>query len=302
MTAKTRLHTFGRSCHLVITGPYNNCDEMVAMARDELVRLEEKFSSYRDTSVISRINQAAGTGSFSPLDAEGRSLFNYASTLWEQSKHLFDPTIRLLQNCYNDEGELRSTEAQLSDMLSLVGWSHMEVGKEGARLNKKGMLIDLNSCVCAYAVDSVRKILLKEGVESALIEMDQDVVTIGRQPDGANWLVGVRHPKGSRTAIARLKVNGMGFTRRGDFERRVMIKDEYFGRGLSPVDGHPVPGLLSVMVVADNCLTACSAASIARLKTEKTAMQWLDGLGMQWMAIDRKLGCHGPLAPRKGLF
>ncbi len=297
MTAKLRLHAFGRSCQLTIDGPENNCQDLANLATEELKRLESKFSSYHDGSIISQINQAAGTGSYTALDGESRSLLEYATTLWSQSNHLFDPTTRLLQNCYNEAGELCASESQLQSMLSLVGWSHMKLSEDGALLENKGMIIDLNSCVCAYAVDSVRRLLVKRGVESAMIELDQDVVTIGRQTDGANWLVGVRHPQGSRTAIARLKVNSKGFTRRGDFEHHVKIGGENFGRGLSPVDGHPIPGLLSVMVVADSCLTACSAASIARLRTEQAAMQWLEELGMPWMAIDREFNCHGPLAP-----
>jgi thiamine biosynthesis lipoprotein len=72
---------------------------------------------------------------------------------------------------------------------------------------------------------------------------------------------------------------------------------EQFGRALSPVDAQPLPGLLSVAVIAENCLTACSAANIARFKTEQAALRWLDKLGLPWMAIDRQLNCHGPLAP-----
>lgn len=298
MAVKTRLHSFGRSCQLVIDGPAGNGDALTELARNELERLEEKFSSYRDASIISRINQAAGTGAFTPLDAESRSLFEYVSALWSQSSHLFDPTTRLLQNCYAEDGRQIASQGQLEGMLKLVGWKYLEINDQGARLVHKGMLIDLNSCIAAYAVDSVRKALKRNQVESALIEMDRDVATIGKQPDGANWLVGVRHPKGSRTAITRLKVNGRGFAMRGDFERCITVDGENFGRGLSPVDGKPIPGLLSVVVVADSCLTACSAASIARLKTEQAAIHWLEGLELPWMAIDRNLACHGPLAPR----
>jgi thiamine biosynthesis lipoprotein len=52
-----------------------------------------------------------------------------------------------------------------------------------------------------------------------------------------------------------------------------------------------------VAVIAENCLTACSAANIARFKTEQAALRWLEKLGLPWMAIDRQLNCHGPLAP-----
>ena len=168
---------------------------------------------------------------------------------------------------------------------------------KGARLPLTGMAVNLDDCIKPYAVDSVRKILVRRGVTNGLIEMDRDVASIGRQEDGANWLVGVRHPKGPRTAITRMKLNDKGFAMRGDFERRICIGGENFGRALSPVDAQPLPGLLSVAVIAENCLTACSAASIARLKTEPAGLRWLEKLGYPWMAIDRDLHCHGPLAP-----
>lgn len=300
MLTKTRLHSFGKPCQLVIDGAAGNGEALANLARLELERLEAKFSSYKDSSIVSRINQAAGTGAFTPIDAESRSLFEYVSALWLQSSHLFDPTTRLLHNCFSEDGRQIASDTQLQNMLKLVGWKQLELSNVGARLARKGMLIDLNSCICAYAADCVGKILKRHGVRSALIEMDRDAATIGRQPDGANWLVGVRHPQGNRTAIARLKVNASGFAIRGDFERRISVDGENFGRGLSPVDGQPIPGMLSVIVIADNCLTACSAASIARLKTEQAAINWLNGLELPWMAIDRQLVCHGPLAPSSG--
>jgi thiamine biosynthesis lipoprotein len=273
-------------------------EEFLAIAMDELRRVETKFCAYQPNSVISDLNRSSGTGGYTPLDAETRSLLQFATALWQESKHLFDPTTRILQDCYADDGRLLATSEQLQQMLSLVGWGHLEVTENGARLQRKGMLVDLNSCVRPYAVDCARRLLLKHGVSHAKIEMDQDVVTVGRQPDGANWLVGLRHPHGPRTAITRLKLNDGGYAMRGDFERRVTVEGEHFGRGLSPVDGRPVPGLLSVAVTAENCLTACGATSVARLKTEQAALKWLDALGLPWLAIDRELRCHGPLAPK----
>ena len=295
--SECRLHAFGGSCHLVVNNSADRGAEFLQLAQDEIRRLEIKFSSFEPESTISRMNREAGTGSFTPLDAEVRSLFHYVAALWDESKHMFDPTTRLLQNCYDDKGRLLASAEQLRGMLNLVGWRHLEIEENGARLNEKGMLIDLNSCIRPYALDSVRKILLKSGVSNALIEMDKDITTIGKQPDGANWLVGVRFPRGSRTAITRLKLNNKGYAMRGDFERAVNQDGERFGRALSPVDGQPVPGLLSVAVIADNCLTACGAASVARLKTESAGLDWLENLGFPWLAIDRQLNCHGPLSP-----
>ena len=292
------LHVFGSPCHLVMGGRSTNGQELEQLAQAELSRLEAKFGSHYPESVVSAINLAAGTGAYTELDAEGRSLFGYVSALWEQSNRLFDPSTRVLRECYNAAGQLRATEKQLQGMLKLVGWSALEIGERGVRLPTRGMVINLDNCVRPYAVDSVLKLLRREGVEHALIEMDREAASIGKQPDGANWLVGFRHPKGPRTAIARLKLNNKGFAMRGNFEHRIQLGAENFGRALSPVDGQPLPGLLSVAVVADNCLTACSAASIARLKTEQAGIAWLDKLGLPWLAIDRELNCIGPLSPR----
>jgi thiamine biosynthesis lipoprotein len=157
--------------------------------------------------------------------------------------------------------------------------------------------MDLNSCVRPYALDSVRKLLIAHDVSNAYLEVDNDVVTIGKQFDGANWLVGMRIPKYAHAAIVRLKVNNKGFALRGDFEQTIVQHDELFGRALSPIDGQPIPGLLSVAVIAENCVTACSAASIARLKTESNGIKWLEQLGLPWAAVDRQRNCIGPLAP-----
>ncbi len=292
-----RLNVFGSACHILVGLDTSDSPDPLELAQNELDRLEARFASFCLDSIIDSINQRAGTGVFTPLDDEARSLFNYVTVLWDQSNHLFDPTTRVLVDCYNRQGKLLVTEEQLQDLLKLVGWSGLEVTSRGARLPARGLRINLDNCVRPYAIDSVRKLLLRTGVKNALIEMNQDVTSIGKHPDGSNWLVGVRHPKGTRTAIARLKLNDRGFAMRGNFEHRLSIAGENFGRALSPIDAQPLPGLLSVAVIADNCLTACSAASIARLKTEQAGLRWLEKLGLPWMAIDRNLKCQGPLAP-----
>jgi len=294
--SEIRLHAFGRACHLVVDNGDGRGTALLYSCQDELKRLENKFSSYLPDSIPSRINQSAGTGFYVPLDAEARSLFHYVDALWQESKHIFDPTTRILQDCYNSTGNLLASRDQLHGMLKLVGWGNLAITDTGAHLSRKGMMIDLNSCIRPYALDSVRKLLLKNDVDKAFIAMDQEVASIGKEPDGANWLVGMRVPKGSRAAIVRLKLNHKGFALRGDFEQTVIQDGERFGRALSPVDGQPIPGLLSVAVIADNCLTACSAASVARLKTETTGIKWLEKLGLPWLAVDRQFNCHGPLA------
>lgn len=292
-----RLQAFGRVCRLVLDDKKAEREELISLCSEELSRLESKFSAFHPDSIVSRLNECAGTGSFVELDAEGHSLFDFVDALWGQSKHLFDPTTRILLNCYDASGRLRASREQLAGMIKLVGLAHLERDARGAHMTRKGMQIDLNSCVRPYAVDCLRKLLLRHGVEHALIELDQEVASIGKQPGGANWLIGVRLPKSSSFAIERIKLNNMCYAMRGNFELSHLVDGERFGRALSPIDGQPLPGLLAVGITADTCLAACSAASIARLKTEAAGLKWLDQIGMPWVAVDRNLRCHGTLAP-----
>ena len=290
-----RTRVFGVSCHICVENVTDRGDELISLARSEFQRLEQKFSAFYSGSLIGNINKHAGDSVFTPLDPESRSLFEFANALWHQSNHQFDPSTCILQSCYSDGKPVKNSQSLLAQHLPHVGWSQFELTADGARLLNKGTLIDLDSCVRSYAVDSVRRIFTNQGVNSALICLDDDMATIGKQPDGANWLVGVKYPKGSGMAITRLKLNNRGYAIRGNFNRCLTIEKERFGSALSPVDGRPIPGLLSVGVMADSCLEACGAATVAQVKTELAALKWLEKLGYPWVAIDRQLQCHGLL-------
>ncbi|MEH6569655.1 MAG: FAD:protein FMN transferase [Halioglobus sp.] len=292
---ESRFRVFGQACHLVLNIENDNSGEILGASEQEFRRIEAKFDSFDPQSLVGLINTRAGSGEFTPLDPESLSLFQYAEALWDQSKHIYDPTSYLIQRYYAKGRNKSAHRSGLKDDLTRVGWQNIEIGEQGARLAIPGMQLNLNSCIRPYAVDCVRKLLLKYGVKNALIDLDKDVATIGKQGDGANWLVGVRYPDGSRTAIERFKLNNKAYAIRGNFENALQIDGERFSRALSPIDGQPIPGLLGVAVIADTCLTASGAASVARMKTQNNALKWLDELGLHWLAIDRNFKCHGPV-------
>jgi thiamine biosynthesis lipoprotein len=294
--AEYRGTLLARRCHLVTCNADNRGAESLDVAITELRRIEDKFSAYTPDSVVSQINEDAGKGRFTPLDAESRSLLNYVSTLWEESRHMFDPTSRPLQSAYGGHQPLKGYKSILAQLLPLVAWEKLEITAQGARLAEPGVILDLDSCIRPYAVDCARKKLVEREVSSALIDLGTDTATIGRQPDGSNWLIGVRYPKGAGASIRRIKLNQKGYAIRGNFEQCLTMDGERFSRTLSPVDGQPIPGLLSIGVVADRALDACSAVNVARLKTEQSALKWLAEIGLPWFAVDRQLNCHGPLA------
>jgi thiamine biosynthesis lipoprotein len=295
-SSEFRLRAFGAACHICVEDNGSQSDAVLSLAKLELSRLESKYSAFNSTSIVGKMNKAAGHSEFIELDGEARSLFEFATALWHESNHQFDPSSIILHSCYSDNGPVQGAKVLLQQRLPKVDWSRIELTDNGARILDSGMLVNLDSCVRPYAADCIRRILASQGVRSALISLDEDITTIGKQPDGANWLVGVKHPKSNGVAIARLKLNNRGYSIRGDFENCLTMHNERFGRAFSPIDGHPIPGLLCVGVMANTALEACGAANVAQVKTEKQALNWLSTLDLPWFAIDRNLTCHGLLS------
>ncbi|MEP6389170.1 MAG: FAD:protein FMN transferase [Halioglobus sp.] len=295
---KLRQTILHRPCHLVVSSGNISANDAIDLALTEFKRIESLLSSYQPGSLIYALNSSAGTGEFVELNAEARSLFSFVDMLWQQSNQLFDPTTSAAQPLYGSERTISRLEKRIDELQPNMGWHKLELTESGGRLLEPGMRIDLDSIVRPYAVDRVRKKLIAAGIKHALIDLDHDVATIGTQPDGSNWLIGLRYPKGNSAAISRLKLNQQGYALRGSFEHSLSINGEQFGRAISPIDGLPLLGPISVAVVAQNCLDACSAANIARTKTEAAALDWLSKLNMPWFAIDRQGKCHGTLASK----
>ncbi len=77
----------------------------------------------------------------------------------------------------------------------------------------------------------------------------------------------------------------------GDYERCIVIDGVHYGHILNPKTGWPVRELAAVSVVADLCLVAGSAATIAMLKDER-GIAWLEALGLphRWTKVSGESG------------
>jgi thiamine biosynthesis lipoprotein len=112
------------------------------------------------------------------------------------------------------------------------------------------------------------------GIRHGLVNLGGDIKIIGPQPDGAPWAIGIRHPRQPGAFIKTL-VSGAG--RHGQ-QRRLRALHRGGWRPLrpwlNPRTGWPVAYLAAVSVVADLCVVAGSASTIAMLK-EQAGPEWL---------------------------
>lgn len=262
-------------------------DAYAAAARTEILRLEEKYSRYREDSVTTRINRSAGNADGVELDAESAALLDYAHTAWEQSGGLFDITSGVLRRVWDFKTHRVPAQGEIDALLPLIGWDRLRWNKPRLVLPLPGMELDFGGYVKEYAADRAAQAAREAGARHGLVELAGDIALVGAHPDGAPWLIGVRHPRAPQQALASIALGEGGIASSGDYERCFEVDGVRYSHLLDPRSGWPVRnGLAAVSVAAPQCLVAGTACTIAMLHSADQGRRWLGALGLRHLCVD----------------
>lgn len=259
-------------------------------------RLDAKYSGYRSESYASEINRVGATGGAIDVDAETATLIDYAATCFEQSEGLFDVTSGVLRAAWRSGCERLPQPALLEALLARVGWDKLRWQRPRLAFSIPGMELDFGGVVKEYAADRAEVICAEAGFAHGLVDLGGDIRIVGPHPDGAPWIVGIQHPRVPDAVMARLDLFHGAVATSGDYERFIEIDGQRYCHIVSPRTGMPVEGLAGVSVVADECVVAGSAATIAMLMEER-GPEWLGEFGLPHVFMRRDLSIGGTLAP-----
>ncbi len=286
-----RFRAMASPCEILIdTDDEPLAQRLGALAHAEALRIERKFSRYRDDNIIHRINHAHGASV--EVDDETAALLDYADTCWRLSEGLFDVTSGVLRRVWRfDGGDRVPEEAAVAALLPLVGWGRVRWAKPVLTL-PPGMEIDLGGLGKEYAVDRCARLLGAETMASLLVNFGGDLVASGPQRDGHGWVVGVENPESvtdvsaaARDARLAFELTRAGIATSGDARRFVLRHGRRYGHILDPRTGWPVEGApRSVTVVANTCTEAGIVATLAMLRGAG-AEQFLESQGVRFWCL-----------------
>jgi thiamine biosynthesis lipoprotein len=280
----------GSLCEIILRGSDEALQAQVfASMEQEIQRLEKQYSRFLPDSLTTRINITAGTGKSVAIDEETARLLDYADTCYRQSGGLFDITSGSLRTLWNyqdlaDKQTLPS-DRDISAALEKIGWTKVSREQGSVSLPLPGMEIDFGGIVKEYAADCLAGIAEAAGIKAGLVELGGDIRLIGSVPESEGWQLGIRDPFETDQACARIALTRGALASSGDYERYTVIQGKKYSHILNPLTGWPVAGFSSVSVVAEQCVVAGSAASIAVLKGS-AGVSWLDELGLPYLCID----------------
>lgn len=256
----------------------------------EALRVEVKFSRFKETSVVSAINRDAGRTPVA-VDEETDFLVGAALDLFRESGGRFDPTVGVLRKAWDFKSRRVPSQEELDALLPLVSGASVSRRDGTIFLRKAGMEIDLGGVGKEYAVDRTASVLREAGVSSAIVEFAGDVRTVGSRGDGRPWRVGIAHPRRAGTVAFALNLRGdVGVATSGDYERGFEKDGARYHHILDATTGWPARGVASATAVARTAFEAGRFTTLAMLL----------GPDAGFDLLDRSPGVEGALITDKG--
>lgn len=232
----------------------------------------------------------------SACNANGRSSDETVLALWDAAALLcartggaVDPTVYPVVRLwgFTTQDYRVPDEAEIADVLALVGANRVQTADGTLRL-PPGMALDFGAFAKGYAGDLCRQALEARGV-SGILTLGGNIQTVGRKPDGSDWVVGIADPDAPESYCLTLRVQGSrAVVTSGDYQR-------YFEQGgvrychiFDPATGCPVQnGLRSVTVVCDSGVTADGlSTALFVMGMEKAVEFWRQSSDFEAVFLD----------------
>jgi thiamine biosynthesis lipoprotein len=257
--------------------------ELGTLAAQEAWRIEQKFSRYRDDSVIAGIHSQRGR--MITVDPETESLLDFAERCYRISDGLFDITSGVLRKVWHFDGSNRVPEVgAVAWVLPLVGFSKVQWHAPRLVL-PVGMELDFGGFGKEYAVDRVYDLLAARRAGSFLVNLGGDLRANHRPPSG-QWQIGIERPETDRQAALLLELEHGALATSGDSKRFLLKDGVRYGHVLDPRTGWPVAGApRSVTVAASSCTEAGLVATLALLHGAGAA-EFLSEQGLRYWVLE----------------
>jgi thiamine biosynthesis lipoprotein len=240
-------------------GPASQIDAAVA-ALDEIERIEDQISVYRETSELSRVNRAAAASEIR-VDTRLFALLDRARALAVRTGGAFDPTsgplVALWKQC-RSAGRI-PTESELAAARACVGIDQVSLdeSRSTVRYARPGVRVDFGSIGKGYALDEAAARLHEAGTTSFLLHGGRSSV-LARGPHGAwpGWPIGLRHPVFPDRHLATILLRDRALGTSGVAVQQFRVAGRRFGHIVDPRSGWPVEGMHSVTVMAPTAAEA----------------------------------------------
>ena len=184
--ARWRGIALGAQATLQIAGvTQTQADPIFLAVENELSRLENIFSLYKDTSEITLLNS---TGHLAAPSHELLEVLSISNMLNTASDGAFDPTVQ----------SLWQASVTADNAGSATGWKYLQYNSQRVEFthpDNAKMGLTLNGIAQGYITDKIAELLHRKGLTDVLVDFGE-IVANGQRSTGQDWRVGIKNPGG----------------------------------------------------------------------------------------------------------
>ena len=267
--------------------------EAIRAVMDEMWRIDQLMSPFREQSELSRINRHAAEGAM-PISRELFDLLQKAVEFSRLSQGAFDVTFASVGRFYDYRKGIRPDDTQLHSLLPKVNFNHLQFDTKQQTLAfaVEGVQIDLGGIAKGYAVDRAIELLKAAGVQHALVSAGGDSRILGDRR-GRPWHVAIQNPRNRKGTVALLPLIDAAVSTSGDYERYFEADGERHHHILTPATGRSPDQLRSVTVIGVDTTTTDALSTTVFVLGLKKGLGLIETLpGIDAVIIDNKGKMH----------
>lgn len=243
--------------------------QLLNQVMDEMRRIDATFSSYKETSELSRLNREAPNG-WTEVSPELFDLLSKAHQVSKLTDGAFDVTYASVGRYY-DYREAKAPDAQLiAKAVQGINYRYVEqdVQTRRVRYSRPEVYVALGGIAKGHAVDRGIALLQRAGVAHASVSAGGDSRIIGDRL-GQPWSVGIQHPRAEDKMSAVLPLVDTAVSTSGDYERFFEEDGVRYHHILDPDTGRSATGAWSVTILGpDATFTDALSTSVFVLGPE----------------------------------
>ncbi len=221
----------------------NHCKLVLVKAYQEMQRIENLLSCYKDSSEISAINREAGIHPVK-VSYETLSMLKRADAYCKKYNGVFDVTIGPLSDLWGfseDKVIVLPRDQEIKELDKLVNYKNIVINEKDTTvfLKKKGMSIDLGGIAKGYAIDRGSAVLKENGITNFILNAGGDIYVSGTKDNDTQWKLGIKHPRNTNDLVAEFDLRDYAVATSGDYERFKIINGVRYHHILNPATGYP---------------------------------------------------------------
>lgn len=252
--------TLGTYCRIVVSSKKGS-KNLAEIIFSELDRVYKKFDPNNSNSVVSKINSS---NDWVDLDEESFVLIDAALKFSQITEGAFDPALGNLIKLWGFDRIAEKlptsvpSQTEIEEILKHCGTERVELDSRTRRVKlNDGVKLDLGGIAKGYALDRAYQIAKEIDPKcTGFVEAGGDIRILGPKYGSRPWVIGVRDPRNSESAVSYIYLTDGAVATSGDYERYFVVNGIRYHHIFDPKTGYPAKGAQSVTVIAKDATTA----------------------------------------------